>query len=104
MRASESTPTGTGPSRELASRESDGVHVHLLWHPEEDAVTVSVEDSRAGRCFEVALSVTVLSTPSTTRSPTPRSGHGPGVAVGETGPRETASAARRYDVRAAGTR
>jgi hypothetical protein len=39
--------------RELAARESDGVHVVLLWHPEENAVTVSVEDARAGDRFQV---------------------------------------------------
>jgi hypothetical protein len=42
MNASESTTTTTttttaaGVSRELASRESDGVHVLLLWHPRDD--------------------------------------------------------------------
>ena len=55
MSASDSTNTGKGTSRELASRESDGVHVLLLWHPREDAVTVSVEDSHAGHCFELRV-------------------------------------------------
>ena len=55
MNSSESTASGTRASRELASRESDGVHVLLLWHPKEDAVTVSVDDSRAGRRFELAV-------------------------------------------------
>jgi hypothetical protein len=41
--------------RELAARESDGLHVLLLWHPREDAVTVSVEDSRAGERFQLAI-------------------------------------------------
>jgi hypothetical protein len=41
--------------RELAARESDGVRVVLLWHPREDAVTVSVEDERAGHRFELAV-------------------------------------------------
>jgi hypothetical protein len=40
-------------ARELALRESDGVRVVLLWHPREDAVTVSVEDVRADHCFEL---------------------------------------------------
>jgi hypothetical protein len=44
-----------GVSRELASRESDGVLVQLLWHPSDDAVTVSVEDSRAGNRFELVV-------------------------------------------------
>jgi hypothetical protein len=42
-------------TRELAARESDGVRVLLLWHPREDAVTVSVEDARAGRRFELSV-------------------------------------------------
>jgi hypothetical protein len=42
-------------TRELAARESDGVRVMLLWHPREDAVTVSVEDARAGQSFELAI-------------------------------------------------
>ena len=36
-------------SRELAAREGDGIQVTLLWHPRDDALTVSVEDPRAGR-------------------------------------------------------
>ena len=28
-------------TRELAARENDGIHVLLLWHPRQDAVTVS---------------------------------------------------------------
>ena len=56
MNASESTNTAAaGVTRELASRESDGVHVLLLWHPRDDAVTVSVEDSRGGRRFEISV-------------------------------------------------
>ena len=39
-------------TRELAARENDGISVRLLWHPHENAVTVSVEDARAGDCFE----------------------------------------------------
>ena len=45
------TPT----TRELAARESDGVRVFLLWHPRENAVTVTVEDARAGHGFELAV-------------------------------------------------
>ena len=41
--------------RELAAREADGIHVLLLWHPREDAVTVSVEDSRAGHHFDLEV-------------------------------------------------
>ena len=42
-------------SRELASREADGLAVRLVWHPGEDAVTVSVTDSRTGDRFQVAV-------------------------------------------------
>ena len=42
-------------SRELAARESDGIQVLLLWHPDENAVTVSVEDARVGERFELAV-------------------------------------------------
>jgi hypothetical protein len=42
-------------ARELAARQSDGIHVRLLWHPREDAVTVSVADSRDGRHFDFAV-------------------------------------------------
>ena len=48
------TPSMT---RELAARESDGIRVLLLWHPREDAVTVAVEDARAGHAFELAVAV-----------------------------------------------
>jgi hypothetical protein len=41
--------------RELAVRESDGLRVLLLWHPREDAVTLSVEDAGADRSFELAV-------------------------------------------------
>jgi hypothetical protein len=42
-------------SRELAARESDGLEVVLLWHPRENALTVSVEDARVGDRFELAV-------------------------------------------------
>lgn len=45
----------TAQSLELAARESDGVHVLLLWHPRENAITVSVEDSRVGDFFQLAV-------------------------------------------------
>lgn len=47
--------TTTLQPRELAARESDGLQVLLLWHPDEDAVTVSVEDERAGDRFQIAV-------------------------------------------------
>jgi hypothetical protein len=45
----------TPETRELAARASDGVHVLLLWHPDENAVTVSVEDARVGDRFQIAI-------------------------------------------------
>jgi hypothetical protein len=46
---------GTPNTRELAVRSSDGFHVRLLWHPDENAVTVSVEDARLGDRFRIAV-------------------------------------------------
>lgn len=37
--------------RELANRESGGLEVSLLWDPEDDALTVIVNDSRTGDAF-----------------------------------------------------
>jgi hypothetical protein len=45
----------TSDTRELAARENDGLHVLLLWHPREDELTVSVEDTRAGDRFQLAV-------------------------------------------------
>jgi hypothetical protein len=42
-------------TQELASRESDGLSVILLWHPRNDAVTVSVVDKRTGDRFQLAV-------------------------------------------------
>ena len=55
MDASGSNDTAAEASRELASRESDGVQVLLLWHPVDDALTVWVEDSRVGHHFELVV-------------------------------------------------
>ena len=55
MNGSESEAREPRAGRELASRESDGVLVLLLWHPEDDAVTVAVDDSRLGSSFELAV-------------------------------------------------
>ena len=41
--------------RELASRQSDGLAVVLLWHPGSDSVTLSVADSRTGARFELVV-------------------------------------------------
>jgi len=40
---------------ELAARESDGLHVLLLWHADENEVTVSVEDTRLGDRFQLSV-------------------------------------------------
>jgi hypothetical protein len=45
----------TRTTRELASRENDGLHVLLLWHPAENALTVAVEDIHAGDRFRLAV-------------------------------------------------
>ena len=45
----------TTRARELAVRSADGVHVLLLWHPDANAVTVSVEDERDGDGFQIAV-------------------------------------------------
>jgi hypothetical protein len=45
----------TTRARELAARESNGIHVVLLWHPDESALTVLVEDGRLGDRFQLAV-------------------------------------------------
>jgi hypothetical protein len=45
----------TQQTRELASRDGDGVHVLLLWHPRENALTVWVEDVHVGDRFNIAV-------------------------------------------------
>jgi hypothetical protein len=45
----------TAETRELAARDNDGIRVRLLWHPRRNALTVSVEDSRAGDRFHLAV-------------------------------------------------
>jgi hypothetical protein len=42
-------------ARELAARQSGGIHVLLLWHPDENTVTVLVEDVRVGDRFHLAV-------------------------------------------------
>jgi hypothetical protein len=50
-----SSRTATPQTRELAVRDSDGIHVRLLWHPEDNELTVSVEDERVGDRFQLAV-------------------------------------------------
>ena len=45
----------TPQTRELAARENHGIHVLLLWHPRDDAITVSVEDDHRGDRFQLAV-------------------------------------------------
>ncbi len=42
-------------TRELAERDSDGIHVLLLWHPRENTLSVSVEDARVGDQFDIPV-------------------------------------------------
>jgi len=41
--------------KELAIREAHGLAVALLWYPREDAITVSVDDSRTGDRFRIEV-------------------------------------------------
>ncbi len=45
----------TPQTRELAARDSDGIHVLLLWDPRENELTVAVEDARDGDRFQLAV-------------------------------------------------
>ena len=47
----------TADTRELAVRESDGIHVVLSWNPDGNALTVSVEDGRVGDRFSPAVAL-----------------------------------------------
>jgi hypothetical protein len=51
----QSISPATPQTRELAARDSDGIQVQLLWHPDENALTVSVEDVRVGDRFQLAV-------------------------------------------------
>jgi hypothetical protein len=45
----------TAQTCELAARDNEGIRVRLLWHPQRNAVTVSVEDDLAGDRFHLAV-------------------------------------------------
>ena len=49
------------------------LHVLLLWRPRQDAVTVSVDDTRGGHRFDLAVARDPRWRPSITHSPTPPS-------------------------------
>lgn len=42
--------------RELDSRNSDGIHIQLLWYPGDGRVSVAVSDSKTGATFELDVS------------------------------------------------
>jgi hypothetical protein len=46
---------GSGKTRELDARISDGIHVRLLWHPADDHLLVAVNDTKTGETFELAI-------------------------------------------------
>src|SRR5262249_61078395 len=74
---------GSSQARELAAREGGGIHVLLLWHPDGNALTVSVEDARAGDRFRLAASLTPGSCAGTGRDcGTHDGGTGPGGCCG----------------------
>ena len=47
--------TSTTTLRELDSRRSDGIDVALLWNPHSNELRVTVDDSRTGECFDLAV-------------------------------------------------
>jgi hypothetical protein len=55
MNSSQHTLDTRPASRELASRESDGMRVLLLWHPWNDTLTVSVDDLASRDRIELAV-------------------------------------------------
>jgi hypothetical protein len=47
--------TPTDQARELDSRETDGLHVTLVWYPTRDEIAVKVLDTRTGERFEFPI-------------------------------------------------
>jgi hypothetical protein len=41
--------------RELARRERHGIHVALLWHPGDDALSVTVADTTKGEVLQAGV-------------------------------------------------
>jgi hypothetical protein len=41
--------------RELDSRINDGIYVRLLWHPRNGRVSITVDDTKTGEAFELAV-------------------------------------------------
>jgi hypothetical protein len=48
-------PESSTETRELDSRTSDGIHVRLLWHSDEERVSVEVADTKTGEVFELPV-------------------------------------------------
>ena len=42
-------------TRELDSRTNDGIHVRLLWHPDDARVSVAVHDTKTNVAFELLV-------------------------------------------------
>jgi hypothetical protein len=53
--ATEAQVTRPTAPRELDARNSDGIHVRLLWHSEDDNVTVAVNDTKTGETFNLPV-------------------------------------------------
>ncbi len=46
-------PGGSGAPHD--SRTTDGIHVRLLWHPDDGQVSVTVRDSKGGKTLQLAV-------------------------------------------------
>lgn len=42
-------------SRELDSRNSNGIHVRLFWNPQDEGLEVAVADTRTGESHVIAI-------------------------------------------------
>jgi hypothetical protein len=55
-RLAETVHQGTATTtRELDSRLSDGIHVRLMWFPDDGRVSVVVNDTKTGEGFELPV-------------------------------------------------
>ena len=48
-------PIHSTTARELHSRTSDGILVRLLWYPNDDQLSVAVNDTKTGETFELPI-------------------------------------------------
>jgi hypothetical protein len=48
-------PTVEATTRELDSRSSDGIEVHLLWREPDGQILVAVNDRKTGELFELPV-------------------------------------------------